>query len=71
MSVRSEITGRHAVQQVQTSTSIREVKKKWKWSSLFKHLGRQLLVWRQVIKSDSISSDAKLDRELLFVRWRC
>jgi len=51
VSVRSDIKGRHAVQQVQASTCIRKVVKKWKWGSLFKLLVRQLLVWRQVIKS--------------------
>ena len=60
MSVRSDIKRRHAVQQVQASTCIRKVMKKWKWNNLFKHLGRQLLVWRQVIKSDPVSSDANM-----------
>jgi hypothetical protein len=50
----------YAVQQVQASTCIRKVMKKWKWSNLFKHMVRQLLVWRQVIKSDSVSSDANM-----------
>jgi hypothetical protein len=57
VSVRSDIKGRHAVQQVQASPCIRKVMKNWKWSNLFKHLGRHLLVWRQVIKSYSVSSD--------------
>ena len=60
VSVRSDIKGRHAVQQLQASMCIRKVMKKWKWSNLFKHMGRQLLVWRQVIKFDSVSSDANV-----------
>ena len=60
VSVRSDIKGRHAVQQVQASTCIRKVVKKWKWSNLFKRSGRQLLVWRQVMKSDLFSSDANV-----------
>ena len=60
VSVRSETKGRHAVQQVQTSTCIRKAMKKWKWSNLFKHVGRQLLGWRQMMISDSISSDVNV-----------